>query len=669
MGGLGFAVSARLLVLCVLTLLFQGANAFAQSPYDFMRVFGGIIQQGMVQAADSQWRKLPPPEVSCIDQALQRQGASIHALIMRGISPSDARLARFRSACSVQIAQTPEPQSQTPVQASPYVVDGLALGTRFTPDNPAYQRYQCGPSGKFPGFTWCHEEHLTRQNRHEVTRSHSILKDQSGSAWYVNSYLEPAFFGPTDIQNEIDRLSRRLGQRPHEFRLTHRDGLPDAVIAVWGKVELQRLDAADVSTVASGGTVKGLLISYLGDLERSAKADVPVYRLAGGAGFAWAATYNHDGRGQLRFLAIDESRIEPQPEIAKDQSKNQALSQTKPPAPQSPQPTDQLPTQSSEAGFLGLERLVAIPRACAVARRIGPKHLYVRDPFTGHSAPGPFCAAAIECLVRLTQRVPVLDNYLRQHQGLMTKLQLPPAIYTTLGQTERMASLPPNVNCNYASMSVNNLFSLNPGYNSQSAFERVSVAAENLLNGLRSDYKADLTNYTAWLPFAKHYDHSAELAEIEAKYKDAYESADVDGFLQLKPEFQDQFSDAEAFRDKLTAQTDQLALLDSQFTDLSHQAHDEKIATLLDPKVGKTVETLKDQISRLRGIAPADRGDVSDNIEDITHHEIEIKKQIAVARETDEARHHGFSSAEGYENCLTERQRLQASGIKKSCDR
>jgi hypothetical protein len=90
-----------------------------------------------------------------------------------------------------------------------------------------------------------------------------------------------------------------------------REGLPNTIIAIWGKIELEQLDASDVSTVASGGSVKGLLFSFLGDLKRSARAGLPVYKLAGGAGYFWAATFNEDGRGVLRFLTIDASQIEP----------------------------------------------------------------------------------------------------------------------------------------------------------------------------------------------------------------------------------------------------------------------------------------------------------------------------------------------------------------------
>jgi alanine racemase len=176
-------------------------------------------------------------------------------------------------------------------------------------ESEAYKQYQCSPSEKFPGFTWCHKEQKKKEERNEITLSHSILHTQEGTAWYVNSYIEPTFFVPNDVQNEIDRLSAKFGEQARELRMPQREGLPNAVIAVWGKIQLEPVNARDVSIVASGGGQKGLLVSFLGDLRRSAKARVPIYRLAGGAGFLWAATFNHDGRGALRFLTIDASKI------------------------------------------------------------------------------------------------------------------------------------------------------------------------------------------------------------------------------------------------------------------------------------------------------------------------------------------------------------------------
>jgi hypothetical protein len=291
--------------LCVLPLVF-GTSAFAQNVSDFLNLFRGVIVQGMIQAAQSEWRRLPSTELSCLDQTLRQHGASVEALISRGVLPSDRRLDQLRSNCRGQIALGPHSATAQP---SPYIVDGLALGGQVRFESEAYKEYQCTPSEKFPGFTWCHKEKTEKTKHGEVTLANSILHNEEGIAVYVNRYVEPALFGPNDVPEEIGRLSARFGERAREIWMPAREGLPRAVIAVWGKIELSQLDAADVSTVASGGRHKGLLVSFLGDLQRSAKAGVPVYELAGGAGFLWAATFNQDGRGVLRFLTVDASQI------------------------------------------------------------------------------------------------------------------------------------------------------------------------------------------------------------------------------------------------------------------------------------------------------------------------------------------------------------------------
>jgi hypothetical protein len=206
-----------------------------------------------------------------------------------------------------------EIQQTTPAAASPYVVDGLALGDQVKFGSKPYPRYQCSPSDEFPGFLSCNEEHRTpvgdQYPDQEVTRSHSVLQSQDGAA-YVNSYFEPAFFDPNGIQNEIDRMSSKFGRQARIIQMPQREGLPNAVIAIWGAIELEPLRPEEISAVASGGSHPGILVSFLGDLRRSARAGVPVYRLAGGAGFLWAATFDQNGKGVLRYLVIDASKIE-----------------------------------------------------------------------------------------------------------------------------------------------------------------------------------------------------------------------------------------------------------------------------------------------------------------------------------------------------------------------
>jgi hypothetical protein len=126
-------------------------------------------------------------------------------------------------------------------------------------------------------------------------------------------------------------MSSEFGQRARVIQMPQREGLPNAVMAIWGTIQLEALNPDEVSKVASGGSHPGILVSFLGDLERSAKAGVPVFRLAGSAGFLWAATFDQNGRGVLRYLAIDDSKIESSRQVAAN-----------PPAP--------LPAPSFESG-------------------------------------------------------------------------------------------------------------------------------------------------------------------------------------------------------------------------------------------------------------------------------------------------------------------------------
>jgi hypothetical protein len=109
-----------------------------------------------------------------------------------------------------KFAEIPQP---SPVATSPYVVDGLALGGQVKSGRQAYQRYQCSSSDQFRGFISCNEEHTTRGN--EVSRSHSILQSQDGTVYYVN------------------RMSSEFGQQARIIQMPQREGLPNAVIALW----------------------------------------------------------------------------------------------------------------------------------------------------------------------------------------------------------------------------------------------------------------------------------------------------------------------------------------------------------------------------------------------------------------------------------------------------
>ncbi len=112
-----------------------------------------------------------------------------------------------------------------------------------------------------------------------------------------------------DAHDEINRLSERLGKATM-FPTQYARGVPSGLIATWGAVSLQPLDPARAAALAAGTEDKpGILVDTIGDLQRSAQLGLPVYRLGGGAGFVWAASWNGRGRGALRMLAIDASLL------------------------------------------------------------------------------------------------------------------------------------------------------------------------------------------------------------------------------------------------------------------------------------------------------------------------------------------------------------------------
>ncbi len=82
------------------------------------------------------------------------------------------------------------------------------------------------------------------------------------------------------------------------------------MIATWGDVDLQPVGPENASQLAAGKTpALGFLIDFLADFQRSAKNGLPVYRIRGGAGYLWAASFGQNGRGTLRFLAVDPSKF------------------------------------------------------------------------------------------------------------------------------------------------------------------------------------------------------------------------------------------------------------------------------------------------------------------------------------------------------------------------
>jgi hypothetical protein len=194
--------------------------------------------------------------------------------------------------------------------SSRYAVGGLALGDRV-PRLPS--DYECNPSEQFDQLIWCTQRRVEHANHGNVTTVNSILRRQDGTVVYVNRAVFPEPFDRSEFDRVIEHLSKRYGQTPEIIRMPKRRGIADAMIAFWGAVKLVPLENRDsLSILKSGGQAnEGILVDLLGDYERSVKQGLPVYRLSGGGGYVWAAMRNDEGRGHVRFFAINVAEFSP----------------------------------------------------------------------------------------------------------------------------------------------------------------------------------------------------------------------------------------------------------------------------------------------------------------------------------------------------------------------
>jgi hypothetical protein len=192
---------------------------------------------------------------------------------------------------------------------TPYTVNGLELGARLAPNSGAYRGYNCMPSEAFAGLTWCSRSAAEKGSYGQKNASYSLLRTTDGTIDYANRAADLTSFGQDAAKKELQKLAQRYGA-PRIIDTPHKPKSQQGMIASWGDVVLEPLDASSMSQLALGKSPnKGLIIDFLGNFRRSAQLGLPVYRMTGGAGFVWAASFNKKGAGTLRFAAVNPSAL------------------------------------------------------------------------------------------------------------------------------------------------------------------------------------------------------------------------------------------------------------------------------------------------------------------------------------------------------------------------
>ncbi len=194
--------------------------------------------------------------------------------------------------------------------AATYTVGGYSLGERIARDNAGFRSFKCEPSDVFEGYTWCERSQRMTAAQGNGTRKNVIIHGDDRAPVYLMENVAPVAIDRNAIEAEIENLSKRMNELPLKVEwLSRLPGLPTSVIVSWGKVELEPLSKDDMETVAAGNNLtRGLLVDTLGDPTRSATAGLPVYRIAGGAGYLYSASFDGSGRGHQNYVAVDVSQ-------------------------------------------------------------------------------------------------------------------------------------------------------------------------------------------------------------------------------------------------------------------------------------------------------------------------------------------------------------------------
>src|SRR4029434_10622330 len=99
-----------------------------------------------------------------------------------------------------------------------------------------------------------------------------------------------------------------------------------------------------IKTLADGKSPKkGFLVDYLRDFTRSAKQGLPIYRIDGGPGFIWAASFDQKERGTIRLAAVELSGFSPSSDPAPVVVETTAQTPSSDPAPVVVETTAQTP--------------------------------------------------------------------------------------------------------------------------------------------------------------------------------------------------------------------------------------------------------------------------------------------------------------------------------------
>ena len=626
----------KLALFAALALSADASHGAVAQQRELMEMFGNFVRSGVAVATQQAWQQLPPNELSCTDQILRERGFSVNQAIQEGVNPSDPRVSYARTACRTSVGQSSNASnrgsgSPSGANASIYSVDGLTLGARVAFGTATYTEYSCGPSSQFVGFTWCQRKKNERGARGAFTSSYSILHASDGTVAYVNRFLEPAWFSGTEANDDVGRLTKRFGAGPaRTVDIPANSAGLTGLIALWGDVKLLPLEAQGVAQLGAGKDVRsGILVDHLGNFRRSAELNLPIYRVAGGPGYVWAASWDRSGTGTLRFFAADLPA--PANQVAESPPRNE------------PRPVD-APAQARFSSMLNT------PSVC--------EQLQAAETQLGSSSQTQTCPLVAECRQQLNERATTVDTYLKQSPEVsrwLREQRVSSGVresYRDLGGALVRAQIPMSGNCGYDRMYIQRYWitlrgDANGGV--QRPLELWKSAGRALQSDIQNTLAQDEKTYNELLENTDRYQGRDELATDFGAYKQSVRNEDYETALSMRAALLNKFEVGNQRRQLLDNQTSKIKSVTQLVSDWLNQLSG-PLVVVADQATIDAVRQLKGDLDSLAERRDRTKADVSLDLNQVTARLDQVRPNVAKitkafqwAKDLSEARHSVFN--------------------------
>ncbi len=189
-----------------------------------------------------------------------------------------------------------------------YILNGVALGDRISASSSNYRAFKCRPSTDFLDYTWCKQSQRKRArdgSRYNIYST--IVHTQQGTAHYLMTQLNQIRQNQNGVKGVIERVSRSFNQQPLMLKWSANK---NSVIAVWGKARIEEISGDARELISEGKSPRqGIMIDTLGNLGESVNTFLPIYRITGGEGYIFAASFNRGPNGHQRHVAIDAQKL------------------------------------------------------------------------------------------------------------------------------------------------------------------------------------------------------------------------------------------------------------------------------------------------------------------------------------------------------------------------